>query len=138
ASCRQLHRRARLALGPDQPAAADRRAVLDRFLDALASGDVMLVASLLVDDAVLVSDGGGVVSAARRLVVGADRVARFFLGLLQKGEPVEVEVAEVNGGPAVVARRGGVVTQVLVLDAVGDRVRRLLLVSNPEKLQAFS
>ena len=135
--CRQLHRRARLALAADLPVVADRQLVLDRFLDALGGGDVADVTAILLDDAVLVSDGGGVVSAARRPVVGGERVARFLLGLLRRAQDLDIEVVEVNAGPAVVARQHGTVRQVLVLDVVDDRVRQVLMVSNPSKLQAL-
>ena len=40
--------------------------------------------ALLHPDAVLTGDGGGKATTARQLVVGADRIARFLLGLLAK------------------------------------------------------
>jgi len=43
--------------------------------------------SVLDPDVALVSDGGGVVRAARRPVVGADKVARFLLRTIAKAEP---------------------------------------------------
>lgn len=136
-ACRQLHRRARGRLGEDlpPPSRAGRRALVERFLAAVASADVPAVTALLVDDAVLVSDGGGVVSAARRPVTGADRVARFLVGIsgrLPAGASVHEQ--EVNGTACLVVRTGGAASQVLALVADDDRVRSVQIVANPEKL----
>lgn len=136
AACRQLHSRARAKLGEDlpQPSPAGRRELLDRLMVAVASADVTGLTALLTDDAVLVSDGGGVVSAARRPVRGADRVARFLIGLgTRVPDGVTMEVEEVNGADCLVVRAGDVVTQVFAVD-VGERVTGLQIVANPEKL----
>ena len=137
AACRQLHVRARAKLADDlpPPARSGRRSVLERLLTAVALGDVAGVTALLADDALLVSDGGGVVSAARRPVQGADRVARFLVGVASRA-PAGVEIAEeeVNGAPAVVVRQDGAVTQVLTVDVDGERVAGVQIAQNPGKL----
>jgi RNA polymerase sigma-70 factor (ECF subfamily) len=137
AACRQLHVRARGKLGTDVAAGRvpARRRLLDQLVLAIAAADIPSVTALLVDDAELVSDGGGVVSAARRPVEGADRIARFLVGVgprVPAGAAVDVE--EVNGVPCLLVRVDGVVRQVLSLELAGDRVRSLQIVSNPEKL----
>ena len=137
AACRQLHVRARAHLAQDVPARPHgaRRALLDRLLTAVALADVPAVTALLADDAVLVSDGGGVVSAARRPVVGADRVARFLVGIASRvPEGTTLHEEEVNGAECVVVRSGGAVRQVLSLDVDGEQVRGLQIVANPAKL----
>jgi RNA polymerase sigma-70 factor (ECF subfamily) len=54
---------------------------------------------------VLVSDGGGLVTSARKPVLGADRVARFLLGVLAKEQPGDlIDRVVVNG------RRGSLST----------------------------
>jgi RNA polymerase sigma-70 factor (ECF subfamily) len=137
AACRQLHVRARAKLGPDGPAgrASSRRGVLDQLVTAVAAADIAALTALLADDAVMVSDGGGVVSAARRPVEGADRIARFLIGVgtrVPAGAAVDVE--EVNGAPCVLVRVAGVVTQVLSIEVADGRLRSMQIVSNPEKL----
>ena len=137
AACRQLHSRARVKLADDlpQPTRAGRRELLDRLLAAVATADVPGVTALLADDAVLVSDGGGVVSAARRPVVGADRVARFLVGIASRApEGLALDVEEVNALLCLVVRRGAQVTQVFSFDVDGDRLRGLQIVANPGKL----
>lgn len=142
AACRQLHSRARSRLGDDLPqsSATGRRALLDRLLHAVAGADVPALTALLGEDVVLVSDGGGVVSAARRPVVGADRVARLLLGLAGRMPNDEVmSVEEVNGQPCVVVRRGDAVTSLLTVDgAGGEHVRAVQIVVAPDKLAALS
>lgn len=141
AACRQLHVRARGRLGDDLPAPqrSGRRELLERLLTAVATADVPGLTALLTDDAVLVSDGGGLVSAARRPVVGADRVARFLIGVAARAS-VDAELAEeeVNGALCLVVRTAGVVTQVFSLEAAGDRVASVQVVQNPEKLARLS
>lgn len=141
AACRQLHVRARGKLGDDlpMPARAGRRELLDRLLTAVALADVAGLTALLVDEAVLVSDGGGVVSAARRPIVGADRIARFLVGVSAKiPAGVTLDVEEVNGQSCLVARRDGQAMHVLGLELSGDRVASLTIVANPAKLGALS
>ena len=141
AACRQLHVRARGKLGEDlpTPAPAGRRELLDRLLAAVALADVPALTALLQDDVVLVSDGGGVVSAARRPVMGADRVARFLVGI---GAKVPAVVAltyeEVNGQLCLVARHGDAAAHVLSFEVVDGRLRSIEIVANPTKLHALS
>ncbi len=139
AAVRQFASRARAHLAA-QPARfeVDRRAhreVLDRFLAASAGGDLVALLETLDPDVVCTSDGGGVVNAARRPVLGAERVARFLVGLVTKyvGD-VEIELVEVNGAPAVVLREDGAITSLLVLTVVGDRATRADLLRAPAKL----
>jgi RNA polymerase sigma-70 factor (ECF subfamily) len=107
-----IHHRARRTMAAyDRTAApldarleAATRAALERFLSALLTGDVAAAAACVADDARLVSDGGGEFHAARRPVVGADHIARFFTGLQRKlGADVRFAVRTMNGLPAVVA-----------------------------------
>ena len=141
ASCRQLHVRARAKLAdlpPPTPAPA-RRALLDRFLTLVATADLPGLTALLREDAVLVSDGGGAVSAARRPVVGADRVARFLLGLAAKVGPGQaLEVGEVNGGPCLLLLADGAVTHVTELVPDGDRLGGVCIVAAPAKVGALA
>ena len=137
AACRQLHVRARAALGRETapPQRSGRRDLLDRLLTAVATADVPGVTALLVEDAVLVSDGGGVVSAARRPVTGADRVARFLIGIYGRApEGVSITEEEVNGEEGLVLRLGDDVTQVVGFRVQDDRVAQIAIVSNPRKL----
>lgn len=105
ATARQHASRARrvLAAAPGHPPVpvpdAEAAAVLARFAAALATGDTAAVAATLQDDVEFLSDGGGTVKAARRPVVGADKVARLLVGLTVKEGVGALPVATVNGAP---------------------------------------
>ncbi|MET9466380.1 RNA polymerase sigma-70 factor [Streptomyces sp. NPDC006544] len=139
ANCRQLYRRAagRVSAGkaPERrfrPDPAQWQGLVAGFLEAARSGDLARLEELLAADARYVSDGGGLVSAARRPVQGRNNVARFLLGVLRK-HPVDLAVsfAEVNGEPAVVIGGMGV----LQLDFEDGLVGEARVVMNPEKLE---
>jgi hypothetical protein len=141
ANCRQLVQRAKqqIASGrprfaPDPGAAGD---LARRFLDACATGDLDGLTSMLAGDAVAWADGGGKFSAARRPVLGADRVARFVSGVVAKwGAAGGVRVAPVNGGLGLLFYAGDRLRGVLTVAAEEGRVRAVFVVMNPDKLGA--
>jgi RNA polymerase sigma factor (sigma-70 family) len=109
---RALHHRARarLASGTTLPAVgveARRRTAeaLQAFFACVTRGDARGAVQLLREDACTYNDGAGVYHAARRPVLGADRVARLWLGLLHKrGAPSSFDLVTMNGLPVVDAR----------------------------------
>ncbi|SDD90558.1 sigma-70 family RNA polymerase sigma factor [Actinokineospora iranica] len=88
AAARQHASRARRAVAdadpPPRVAMAEQRVLIERFLTALASGDLAQVVTLLHPDAVLVGDSDGKARTARQLVLGPDKIGRFLLGLLRR------------------------------------------------------
>lgn len=138
---RQLASRARRHVAAGSPRLdvdrSDHDRVVTAFAAAAAGGDLAALVATLDPAVVLTADGGGVVNAARRPVLGPDRVARFVLGVLRRtaagtGRSV---VVEVNGatGFAVVEQDGRVST-VLALTVDDGRVGRVDLVRAPGKL----
>ena len=87
-NCRQLVSRAQAHLRAGRPRFEAKPDEAERitaaFLEACASGELNRLVDLLASDAVLYSDGGGKVLAALAPIRGADRVGRFFLGVLKK------------------------------------------------------
>jgi RNA polymerase sigma-70 factor (ECF subfamily) len=141
-NARQLVRRAREHIAGERSAPADpeqHTKILDAFLAAAQSGDLAALESVLTDQVVSVSDGGGVVSAARVPIVGRTKVAHFVLGALAKfavgSHPVMVAV---NGAPAVLTIRNGRPDTLLSFDIGADGISRLLFVRNPDKLQGLT
>jgi RNA polymerase sigma-70 factor (TIGR02957 family) len=141
AAVRQLAHRAREHVEARQPRFdTDRRAqreVTELFFAAIAGGDVDALIGVLSPGVVLTSDGGGKVSAARRPIVGADKVARFILGIAAKGLEIpdlQVRLTEVNGALAVAAWVGSE-PFVSISPVVEDgRIQQVLVVANPDKL----
>jgi len=109
--------------------------VIESFLTAASSGELQPLMDVLAPDVVLLSDGGGVVSAARRPVTGRDNVARFLDGIARKGAAdAEVDVVWVNGLPAIRAHRDGQVVTVVTLAVEAGLVSGVYVVVNPDKL----
>lgn len=112
--------------------------LLAAFLGALASGDVGRIRALLADDATLYGDGGGKVRGAiMRPVHGAERVARFFAGLVAKTpdlDAIAVTIEDVNGAPAIVGRDAARVRFVLTIETDDAHIRIVRNIVNPDKL----
>ena len=145
AAVRQMAHRAREHVQARQPRFdADLRAqreVTERFFAAVAGGDMDALLAALAPDVVLISDGGGKASAARRPITGADKVARFLVGIAEKGGGIpglRIEVAEVNGQPAIVGWVGAEPFGSFSLTMADGRIEQILVVVNPDKLAGLA
>lgn len=141
ANCRQIARRARQSVAARRPrferSVEHEERLVERFLEACASGDMDGLVSLLSDDITLWSDGGGRVRAALNPIYGSDRVGRFLLGILREIPPDFVSrQGQINGQPGIVGYAGGHPMGVLTLDILDGRIRAIRIVVNPEKLRA--
>jgi RNA polymerase sigma-70 factor (ECF subfamily) len=113
--------------------------LVSAFRTACENGDLDELIRILDPDVVSVSDGGGRVRAALRPVVGADKVARFILGVLAKAGPaVAIEQREVNGQTGFAVTEAGTVTGVVALGAAEGRIHDVWVVLNPDKLHAWN
>jgi RNA polymerase sigma-70 factor (ECF subfamily) len=139
-NCRQIFSRARQhvnALRPRFKVSAQKQSeLLDRFLEAIGSGEMDGLVALLASDVVLQSDGGGKAIAVPNVVHGAANVARGILVGLRKVVPKEVvrRTMQINGSPGVVSYLNGKPFSVLTLDVAAGRIRAIYIVTNPEKL----
>jgi RNA polymerase sigma-70 factor (ECF subfamily) len=117
-----------------QPTAEDHDVLFGRFLAALEHGELGELEDMLAADVVHYSDGGGKVRAARRPLVGRDRVAHFYRGLRRQLAVTGVRRIEVNGRQAAWFHFGR--QEVLLSLVVRDgTLRELLNVLNPDKLR---
>ncbi len=143
ATVRQLVSRSRRRLGLDggrrfHASAARADGLAERFVAACRAGDVKAVEGMLAEDAEVLSDGGGRVSAARVVIRGRGRVARFLAGVFsKKRRGCEMHPTTVNGEPGVVFVSGGAVVQVTALSLVAD-VQTVYIIVNPDKLARWS
>lgn len=142
-NCRQLARRAREHVRAERqrvPSDLSRdRALIDAFVQTIATGDASQLEQLLHDDVVLVADSGGLTRAARRPIIGAARVSRFLLGLAQTASDREVNFDYVlnNGQVSLLLDVDGYGQSLFTVEPVGpdNLVRRIYVQRNPEKLQ---
>src|SRR3954471_17168070 len=141
AACRQLATRARRAVRDERPLPAttpdDHARLLMAFGEAVTSGNVARLADLLREDAVAITDGGGRKFAARNPILGADKVARFFIGLAAKnaGHDIRVEPAVINGAFGALVYLDGEFDHTLSMAIDGTRIAAIYLVRNPDKLR---
>ena len=140
---RQLYRRARQRLGAPRPSVhrpdrAQWQRLVDRFFAAATAGDVAGLIEILTADATSTADGGGKVAAARRPISGRDRIAHYLArvfsrNLAQVG--LRLDVAEVNGEPAMLAFDGDTLAGVLCFEIIGAQIAALRILANPDKLR---
>jgi len=142
AACRQLASSARRRLvhrPPGSGTAAEHGRVVSAFRAACETGDLDALVALLDPAVESRSDGGGKVRAALRPVVGRDKVARLFLGLMRREPDMELVEDDVNGTPGVAVRIGGTTFAVLAVGVGGGGlITDLWLVVNPDKLGAWN
>jgi RNA polymerase sigma-70 factor (TIGR02957 family) len=148
ASVRQVAHRARQHVAERRSrfstGRAEQRRVTEEFLSATVGGDLDRLLAVLAPDVVLVSDGGGKRTAARRPLVGAAEVARFMSGIGQRPydgvapEDMTIELVDVNGVPGVVIRGGGKVLGAMAAEIADGRVQAVHLVANPDKLHTVA
>lgn len=138
AACRQAYKRAREHIGGPPRYDADRTrsiAIADAFRTASAKGDYAGLLGLLSGGVVMVGDGGGKVMAARNPILGADRVARFMIGVLRKpGRELVLLDAAVNGQPGLALRVDGRLHGLMGLDIRDGRIAAVYHIVNPDKL----
>lgn len=140
AACRQAFHRARGHIAEERkrfhPSADEVRMLTARFSRAVGEGNVAGLLELLAHDAVIYSDGGGKAPAAQNPVFGAERVARFAIGVTRKTETSGMEPVLVNGTPGLALRdRKGRIHSLLVADVHEGRMASIFVIRNPEKLR---
>ncbi|MEV4327847.1 RNA polymerase sigma factor SigJ [Microbispora rosea] len=137
AACRQLASSARRRVRASQalPAPAGLRAGLVRdFKQAWEAKDIDTLVGLLDPRAMMIADGGGLVSAVLRPIEGGEQIARYIIAIADMAPGLTILERTVNGQPGLVAQRDGVTVTVAAFDVPGDRIMRIWAVRNPEKL----
>ena len=142
-ACRQLAKRARDHLegrfrAPvDMP--DDGAKLVAKFVQATMDADVDALVACLAEDAEFHSDHGGKVAAARRTILGANKVARFIVGVTQRFGPPDsaTRVVNFNGQPGVVVYSEGRPHTALVLELADGQLCRIYAIRNPDKLRTI-
>ena len=141
AACRQIASRARTRVRDDdrhsrRPVDAEERTrLVNAFTRATSLGDLGALAELLAPDVTLVSDGGADQHAARRPIVGVDRVSRFLVAIAERlAGGSTIEPVWVNGEPGLVVRYGPAVVATVAFEVDAGRIERIYIIVNPSKL----
>jgi len=145
ANARQLASRARRTVAAPPPPVPDEEhnAAVSRFLEAMATGDLNAVLATLHPDALVMGDANGTTNTAVNVIHGAEKFARFYLGLLKRYGPdalTSMELVRVNGqlGVATFGWQGDTARNSSPPRVAGFAVRDGLVcatydIANPEK-----
>jgi RNA polymerase sigma-70 factor (TIGR02957 family) len=140
ASVRQIAHRAREHVAARRPRSrvsiSEHQQALDLFLAAIRQGDVQALVDVLASDVVVVADGGGIVTAARRPIAGAERVASLLIRGLRSAA-FEAVAISLNGSPACRFDTAGLHAAVSIVVDDG-RISRIYIVANPHKLSGIA
>ena len=136
AAVRQIAHRAREHVAARRPRMqvdrAQQEATLEKFMAAVTSGDLQGLVEVLAPDVVLIADGGGLVRAARKPLIGAETVVAFLARVADLSDLVAT-TARFNGMPGARFDVGGDVTAVSLVIENG-RITRIYAMRNPNKL----
>ncbi|MGQ4583362.1 RNA polymerase sigma factor SigJ [Lysobacter sp. F60174L2] len=139
-ACRQRVHRAKTRLRQDRPRfhvdeSAQRR-LLQRFVAAMAEPTLDSLRALFAEDAVHISDGGGIARATLRPLHGADRLAQLYLQIGRNlgGPGVRYELVTLNGAPALFLRDGDALTTAMWIECDGERITAIHALRHPGKL----
>ena len=142
AACRQLASRARQHVHAAQPRFAvpdaDAQRLADAFFVASREGDTAALRNLLAEGAQLHTDGGGQRPAALRVIVGVDKVCRFYAGLLRKYGSLGTrwqQRTRINGMPGVLSVERDGLPQATALGIDDGRITGIYVIRNPAKLR---
>lgn len=140
AAVRQVAHRARDHVAARRPRVqvdrTEQERVVERFLASVLTGDLQGLLDVLAPDVVAVADGGGLARAARRPIVGAERVAAYLVGGLRT-TPGEITATPVwiNGAPGLRIALDGELATAVAVTVVDGRITHLFAVANPSKLE---
>ena len=137
AAVRQIAHRARVHVAARRPRMqvdrAQQEETLEKFMAAVTSGDIPALLEVLAPDVVLIADGGGLVPAARKPLVGSETVVAFLVRVADLSGLVAA-TTRFNGMPGARFDVGGDVTAVsLVIE--DDLITRIYAIRNPNKLR---
>jgi RNA polymerase sigma-70 factor (ECF subfamily) len=146
AACRQLASRARNHVKADyarrEVEEEERERLFGAFSEAVRNFDVDALAKVLAEDAVMLADGGGKVSAVPRPLQGGALIAKIFIGFatLPGSRAWRMEPARINGLPGclIFDDATGQLVQTIALAPSGTepgRIGALYIQRNPDKLK---
>jgi RNA polymerase sigma factor (sigma-70 family) len=142
AACRQLATSARRRIRAAQPSAtpaAQRAGIVRDFKQAWEAKDIDALIGLLDPDATAIADGGGFAITFLHPIEGGEQIAHAWIELADRlpGNMTFLE-RTVNGQPGLVAQEDGTTVTVFAFEVAGDRIKRIWVVRNPEKLRRWT
>ena len=140
-ACRQIVSRARKRVRENKPRVqvneTARRALLDRFVDAVQAQDKEALLALFAESATWTADGGGKARAALQVIRGRERVVRFVMGALARhvGKFSFTPVTINNEAGLALRMPDGQIFSVISARTDGTQILDIFTVLNPDKLR---
>ncbi|MCW5620415.1 MAG: RNA polymerase sigma-70 factor [Burkholderiales bacterium] len=142
AALRQMVHRAREEVRAARPkftvAEAVRERLLEKFMAAAATGDRAAIMALLSEDVEYISDGGGKVYAALKVLHGAERIGRLYYSIARSWPGIQYRLIRINGELGAVNLFEGRLHSVLSFRIDGDRITGIYVMRNPDKLAGIA
>ena len=142
-NCRQYYQRARqfiIERRPRfEPSSATQEKLVESFLQALTTGDVVTLKDLLAEDVELYGDGGGKARAIRHPIVGRDGVVRFLVTGIYRQLPPDIimGIVNVNVIPAIYFWQQNRLLCLMTFSMSTSRIEAIHNILNPDKLMYF-
>jgi RNA polymerase sigma-70 factor (ECF subfamily) len=115
--------------------------ITEQFMAAAATGDLEGLLSMLAPDVTWTADSGGKATAARRPVVGAQKVAAVLMGMFRFGQrmpDVRIEMVNCNNAPAMVVYSRDRLEGVFLIEIIDGKITNFYAMRNPDKLSAIA
>ncbi|MGO4259459.1 RNA polymerase sigma-70 factor [Lysobacter sp. TAB13] len=143
AACRQIVHRAKAQLREQRPryvvSAQAHQQLMLRFAQALSSGDFNGMKQMMAESATLVGDGGGIVTSFAEPMVGGPRIAQLlYAARLRYKHELRIEPAWINGRLGLLRYIGAELESVQSYDTDGERIVRVYIQRNPDKLRRIA
>jgi RNA polymerase sigma-70 factor, ECF subfamily len=117
----------------------DRAKLIKKFTAAAYAGDEKTLLSLFSDEISMMSDGGGKVTAARKIVRGKAKMARLFAISGTKYGAAFADIPyPINGELGILTFYEGKIFAATTFDIEDGKIAAVYRVMNPDKLKAFA
>jgi RNA polymerase sigma-70 factor, ECF subfamily len=140
ATARQMIHRARERVRTDKPRfkpdESEHAKLIRKFAAASATGDEKTLSMLFAEEISLVSDGGGKVNAARKIIGDKNRVLRLFvISGAKHGALYENRLARINGELGLLTYQDEILRAATTFEFDGGKISKIYRVMNPDKLK---
>ena len=117
---------------------AHTNALLQNYIDAIRNRNMPRLEALLAEDIAFFADGGGKINVVRKICTGAAEVAEILTFAYHTYQAhATLKAAVINHQPAFLFYNKDHLTSCVVFDIVGDRILRINVIVDPEKLKSL-
>lgn len=138
-NCRQILHRAEEHINSNKKRFSStkeqKEKIVQQFFNACQKSDLDGLISILSEDVVLISDGGGKATAVKYPLISPDKVARFFIGLTKKApKDYVVKLTNINGLPGFIGYLNNKPFNVVIFEIDNEKITNFYAILNPDKL----